>query len=105
MGIDFNKIFHDMLSAGKGELRQDGKEAQAYFHQVMNDSKDELTMLANDRLEGKLTDAGLQEELRTIKRDTVVDLKRGESVITEEAAERACSAALAVLRESIQKAL
>ena len=105
MNIDFNKTFHDMLSAGKGELQQGGKDAQAYFHQVMNDNRNELEKLAKDRLEGKLSDTVLEEELRTIKRDSVVDLKRGESVITEEADERACNAALAVLSKSIQAAL
>lgn len=100
MNFDFEKVFQDMLSAGKGALQAGGEEAQAYFDKVMQQQKSTVAQLSTKRVHGKLSNADFMDELDAIRGDVVAELK-GLEVIAEEAAEDAWNAARHVLTNAI----
>ena len=104
MSIDIDAVLGDMLAAVKDSIEADWDDIEGYAKQVLENEKDALAELAEQRLRGDLTEEELESELDD-ERDTVEAELKAIQVMTKAAAQRAANAAMDVLSKAISAAM
>ena len=104
MNFDINAVLGDMLTAMKDSVDTDWEDIGGYAKQVLENEKEALANLAEQRLQNEITDEELQSELKD-ERDTVEAEMKAIQVMTKAMAQRATNAAMDVLSKAITAAL
>lgn len=104
MPANLDQIFQSAVAAATGQLKSGAPEVQNYLKTVMQNHKDALLKLAQQRLQNQITDQDLQDELDDEKEALAAEL-RGAKTIAAEVAQNAANAAIAALEAAISKAL
>ena len=104
MSFDIDLVLGDMLSAMKDSVDADWDDIKGYAKQVLENEKEALADLAEQRIRGEITEEELQSELEDEK-DTVEAEMKAIQVITKAMAQRAANAAIDVLFKAIKAAL
>lgn len=104
MSFDIDAVLGDMLSAVKDSVGSDWNDIEGYAKQVLENEKDMLAELAEQRLRGEITEDELKSELDD-ERDTVQAEMQAIQVMTTAMAQRAANAAMDILFNAIKAAL
>src|SRR5215472_16719235 len=104
MAVDLEAIFRAAISAATGQLKSGAPEVQAYLQKVMNDHKQTLLKLAQQRLQKQITDQDLQDELDDEKVAIASELQ-GAQTIAAAVAQNAANAAISALQSAISAAI
>jgi len=104
MSFDFNAVIGDMLAAMKESVDTDWDDVQGYAKQVIENERETLLELADQRLAGLLTDEELKSELEDEKATVAAQLKAVQ-VMSKAMAQRAANAAMDVLFNAVRAAL
>lgn len=104
MSFDIDAVLGDMLSAMKDSVDTEWDEIEGYAKQILDNEKDALSELAEQRLRGEITEEELKSELDDEK-DTVEAEMKAIQVMTKAMAQRAANAALDVLYNAIKAAI
>ena len=101
MSFDIEAVFGDMLTAVKGSVDEDWDEVKGYVKQVLENEKDALAELAEQRLRGEITEEELESELEDEK-ETIEAEFQAVQVMTKVMAQEAANAAMQVLVNAIK---
>ena len=104
MNFDINAALNDMLMAMKDSVDADWGDVEGYAKQVLENEKEALANLAEQRLQGEITEEDLKSELEDEK-DTVEAEMKAIRVMTKAMAQRAANAAMNELFNAIKVAL
>lgn len=104
MSFDIDAVLGDMLSAMKDSVDSEWDEIEGYAKQILDNEKDALLELAEQRLRGEITEEELKSELDDEK-DTVEAEMKAIQVMTKAMAQRAANATLDVLYNAIKAAI
>ncbi len=104
MSFDIDAVLGDMLAAMKDSVDADWDDIKGYAKQILENEKESLVELAEQRLHGEITEEELKSELDDEK-DTVEAEMKAIQVMTKATAQRATNAAIDVLFNAIKAAL
>ena len=104
MSFDINNVLGDMLNAVKGAIDADWEDVKDYAGQILENEKEMLANLAEQRIRGEITDDELNSELEDEK-DTVEAELKAVQVMTKAMAQKAANAAIEVLTKAIKTAI
>ena len=104
MSFDIETVLGDMLTAVKDSVDADWDDVKSYAKQVLENEKETLAELAEQRLRGKITEEELKSEFDDEK-DTIEAELKAIQVMTKAMAQRAANAAMDVLSKAIKAAL
>ena len=104
MSFDINATLADMLSAVKDSVEDDWDEIEGFAKTVLENEKEMLADLAEQRLRGEITEDELESELDDEK-DTVEAEMQAIQVMTKAMAQKAANAAMDVMINAIKAAL
>ncbi len=104
MSFDIEAVLGDMLSAMKDSVDADWDDIKGYAKQVLENEKESLAELAEQRLRGDITEEELKSELDDEK-DTVESEMKAIQVMTKAMAQRAANAVIDVLFKAIKAAV
>lgn len=104
MSFDIDAVLRDMLSAMKESVDADWDDVKGYAKQVLENEKEALSELAEQRLRGEITEEELKSELEDEK-DTVKAEMKAIQVMNKAMAQRAANAAIDVLFNAIKAAI
>ena len=104
MNFDFETVGQDMLGAAQGVLKGEWPKARAAMEQVLAEERAALERIAQYRLEGRITDQEMQQQLE----DEKVALQAGLAMVrvaAKKTLQDATNAALDVFWKAVQAAL
>ena len=104
MSFDINAVIGDMLIAIKHSVGADWKDIGGYAKQILENEKEALARLAEQRLQNEISEEEWKSELEDEK-DTVEAEMKAVQVMTKAMAQRAANAAMDVLYKAIKAAL
>ncbi len=104
MNFDIDAVLADMLSAMEDSVDSDWRDVRDHAKQVLQNEKEALANLAEQRLRGDITEDELRSELED-ERDTVEAEMKAVQVMTKAMAQQAADAAMGVLFKAIRAAL
>lgn len=104
MNFDIDAVLADMLSAMEDSVDSDWRDVRDHAKQVLQNEKEALANLAEQRLRGDITEDELRSELED-ERDTVEAEMKAVQVMTKAMAQQAADAAMEVLFKAIRAAL
>lgn len=104
MSFDIDEVLVHMLSAMKDSVDVDWDNVKGYAKQVLENEKEVLSELAEQRFKGEITEEELRSELDDEK-DTVEAEMKAIEIMTEAMAQRAANAAIDTLFNAIKTAI
>ncbi|MDX8377363.1 MAG: hypothetical protein R8L53_09610 [Mariprofundales bacterium] len=104
MSFNMDAVLGNMLSAVKDSVDTDWNDVQGYAKQILENEKEALATLAQQRINGEITEEELQSELDDEK-DTVEAEMNAIQVMNKAMAQRAANAAMDVLLQAIKIAI
>ena len=104
MSFDIETALNDMIAAVNNSVDADRGDVKGYAKQVLENEKDALKDLAEQRLRGELTEEELKSELEDEK-DTVEAEFKAVQVMTKAMAQKAANAAIDVIFKAIKAAI
>jgi len=104
MSIDIDAVISDMLSAIKKSVDADWNDIRGYAKQILENEKETISELADQRLKGEITEEELTSELKDEK-DTIEAELKAIQVMTKAMAQRAANAAIDILLNAIRSVL
>jgi predicted phage gp36 major capsid-like protein len=104
VNFDIDAVLADMLSAMEDSVDSDWRDVRDHAKQVLQNEKEALANLAEQRLRGDITEDELRSELED-ERDTVEAEMKAVQVMTKAMAQQAADAAMEVLFKAIRAAL
>jgi len=104
MSFDIEAVLNDMLAAVNNSVDADWGDIKGYAKQILENEKDTVKDLAEQRLRGELTEEELKSELEDEK-DTVEAEFKAVQVMTEAMAQKAANAAIDVIFKAIKAAI
>jgi gas vesicle protein len=104
MSFDIDAILKDMANAIKDVVKDDWENVSGYAKQILQNEKEALKELAEDRISGAITDEELKSEMEAEKTTIEAELKAVQ-VMAKAMAERAANAALDVFYKAIKAAI
>jgi len=104
MSFNMNSVLGDMLIAVKGSIEADWNTVNVYVKRVLQNEKEILAELAEQRLQGDITEAELESELED-ERETIEAEFQAIQAMTKAMAQKAANAAVKVLFDAIRAAV
>ena len=104
MSFDIDAVLDDMLTAMKGSIDADWDEVKGYAKKILQNEKEALANLAEQRLRNEITEEELKSELEDEK-DTVEAEMKAVHVMTKAMTQRSVNAAIDVLFNAIKAAI
>lgn len=104
MSFDIDAVIGDMLAAVKDSVDADWDDIKGYAKQILENEKEALAELAEQRLRGEITEDELNSELEDEK-DTVEAEFKAIQVMTKAMAQRAANAVIDVLFNAVKAAI
>jgi hypothetical protein len=104
MSFNIDSVLGDMLSAVKNSAGADWDAVNAHARRVLQDEKESLVELAEQRLQGDITEEELKSELGD-ERDTIEAEFQAIQGMTKPMAQKAANAVIKILLDAIRAAL
>ena len=104
MSFDIDAVVKDMSAAAKQSLAGDLGEIEDFGQDILEEEKESLETMANERVAGRWTQAKFDSELEREKKVIQVEMLTID-IMTKAAAQRAVNAAIDVFAKAVKAAL
>jgi hypothetical protein len=104
MSFDIEAVAKDMAAAMKKNLMEDLGNMEDYGKQILENEKESLELISQERLAGRWSEEKFNQELEREKKVLETELLTI-TIMTKAAAQKAINAAMAVFTNAINSAL